>query len=141
MFPASTNFLNFSNNIPYVSTCHLRSQGQIYGGRWGRSHPPPPNRRMPGPTLNKNFSIGLIHLAGGHCTSGILSWVTATRARIESPLIDPGQAGRLKAQKVKSDHVVDWTTFDACFAHVSFFYFFPTHFFRRLQTDIFETST
>ena len=26
----------------------------------------------------------------------------------------------------------------SCFAHVSFF-FFPTHFFRRLQTDIFET--
>ena len=26
-----------------------------------------------------------------------------------------------------------------CFAHVSFFLFFPIHFFRRLQTDIFET--
>ena len=25
------------------------------------------------------------------------------------------------------------------FAHVSFFIFFPTHFFRRLQTDFFET--
>jgi len=26
-----------------------------------------------------------------------------------------------------------------CLSHVSFFIFFPTHFFRRLQTDIFET--
>ena len=26
-----------------------------------------------------------------------------------------------------------------CFAHVSFLSFFPTHFFRRLQTEIFET--
>ena len=26
-----------------------------------------------------------------------------------------------------------------CFTLVSFFLFFPTHFFRRLQTDIFET--
>jgi len=25
------------------------------------------------------------------------------------------------------------------FAHVFFSFFFPTHFFRRLQTDIFET--